>query len=71
MRPIIYDSRNYQVLIDTWLRLQKQRGIYDSRNYQVLIDFQTMPMLFKIYDSRNYQVLIDLYHREDGRANLR
>ena len=33
----IYDSRNYQVLIDKDIYLCAA-AIYDSRNYQVLID---------------------------------
>ena len=34
---VIYDSRNYQVLID-YKNAQGEYEIYDSRNYQVLID---------------------------------
>ena len=34
----IYDSRNYQVLIDLNLYNSNFHAIYDSRNYQVLID---------------------------------
>ena len=56
----IYDSRNYQVLID-YVFEEERDIIYDSRNYQVLIDM-TNPHghTFTIYDSRNYQVLIDM-----------
>ena len=35
---MIYDSRNYQVLIDKRKGYKYNRTIYDSRNYQVLID---------------------------------
>ena len=55
---MIYDSRNYQVLIDAAEPLLLTH-IYDSRNYQVLIDGSKFGGLMEIYDSRNYQVLID------------
>ena len=35
---LIYDSRNYQVLIDLKIGVYYIVLIYDSRNYQVLID---------------------------------
>ena len=35
---IIYDSRNYQVFIDTSFERYLFTVIYDSRNYQVFID---------------------------------
>ena len=35
----IYDSRNYQVLIDRKTYRHTTFEIYDSRNYQVLIDY--------------------------------
>ena len=38
---LIYDSRNYQVLIDP-KRHRLYDRIYDSRNYQVLIDENTV-----------------------------
>ena len=37
----IYDSRNYQVLIDLKETIKQLSIIYDSRNYQVLIDHTT------------------------------
>ena len=58
-RPIIYDSRNYLVLIDSDAEANI-RLIYDSRNYLVLIDVWFRSLLnLLIYDSRNYLVLID------------
>ena len=37
---MIYDSRNYQVLIDEDWVGRGEGIIYDSRNYQVLIDVE-------------------------------
>ena len=59
MSIIIYDSRNYQVRIDTTKR-DTILIIYDSRNYQVRIDTgYAVAVAGTIYDSRNYQVRID------------
>ena len=59
---VIYDSRNYLVLIDADGTTFDYSLIYDSRNYLVLIDNNVREIRdFRIYDSRNYLVLIDSY----------
>ena len=46
---VIYDSRNYLVLIDTRNRPGAACRIYDSRNYLVLIDSYFLQNYIKFF----------------------
>ena len=53
----IYDSRNYQVLIDKDIYLCAA-AIYDSRNYQVLIDI--IELIAKVWESTIVEIIKSL-----------
>ena len=49
----IYNSRNYNSLLDRQMQAQANLAIYNSRNYNSLLDKVKGAYMWNIYNSRN------------------